>query len=49
MRALESPKPLSHSIALDELAGTEVTMLKTIFAEINSFQSKLKRDFSISE
>jgi signal-transduction protein with cAMP-binding, CBS, and nucleotidyltransferase domain/PAS domain-containing protein len=49
MRALGSQKPLSHSIAMDELAGTEVTTLKTIFAEINSFQSKLKRDFSISE
>jgi signal-transduction protein with cAMP-binding, CBS, and nucleotidyltransferase domain/PAS domain-containing protein len=49
MHALETQKSLSYSIAMEELAGTEVTTLKTIFAEINSFQSKLKHDFSISE
>jgi CBS domain-containing protein len=49
IRALEAQKPLSHSIAMDELAGTEINTLKTIFSEINSFQSKLKHDFSISE
>ena len=49
IRALQAQKPLSHSIAMDELAGTEITILKTIFSEINQFQSKLKHDFSISE
>ena len=49
LRALQTQKPLSHSIALDELAGSEINALKTIFAEINSFQTKLKHDFSVSE
>jgi CBS domain-containing protein len=49
LRSLQAQKPLSHSIAMDELAGTEISTLKTIFSEINSFQSKLKHDFSISE
>jgi signal-transduction protein with cAMP-binding, CBS, and nucleotidyltransferase domain/PAS domain-containing protein len=49
LRALQAQKPLSHSIAMDELAGSEINTLKTIFAEINSFQSRLKHDFSISE
>jgi len=49
LRALQTQKTLSHSIALDEMAGTEISTLKTIFSEINSFQSRLKHDFSIPE
>jgi len=49
VKSLQGQKPLSHSIALDELAGSEITTLKAIFSEINSFQSKLKHDFSVAE
>ncbi len=49
VRSMQAQKPLSHSIPLDELAASELATLKTIFAEINSLQSKLKHDFSISE
>jgi CBS domain-containing protein len=49
LRAWQTQKPLSHSIALDELAGSEITAIKAIFAEINSFQSRVKQDFSVSE
>jgi CBS domain-containing protein len=47
--ALQAQKPMSHSIAMDELAGMEISTLKAIFAEIQSFQSKLKHDFAVSE
>jgi PAS domain S-box-containing protein len=49
LRALRAQKPMSHSIALDELAGTEISVLKTIFSDITSFQSRLRHDFSIPE
>ena len=49
VRSLQAQKPLGHSIVLDELAGSEIATLKTIFSEINSFQSRLKHDFSIAE
>ena len=34
---------------MDELAGSEIAMLKAIFSEIITFQSKLKHDFSVAE
>ncbi len=47
--ALQAQKPLSHSIAMDELAGMEKNTLKAIFAEIGQFQAKLKHDFAVVE
>jgi len=39
----------SASVDLTKLTDIEITTIKTIFSEINTFQSKLKHDFSISE
>ncbi len=49
LRAYQAQKPLSHSIAMDELAGSEINAVKAIFSEIASFQSRLKHDFAVAE